>query len=292
MTHSGHEVRVRNAIVLLRESEVPPVHDTATFRYSRATAGLVAGLTLAAGGVLLVVGRVYDNPFSYYIAVLTFVFLWIYHALVVARFRATNWLVRIGDAGLYIKFRSYLNHHFPADDRTVVFIPFRSVRTTRRVRELQEVADPDGRGSVTRRRTIIEIELREIALHIEQALSDERRAEPPRQQRWYGTTSGRYRHHPVRMATPQTLAIEWGVRPGVAPFLRAMAVHAPVESAEVTRDYTVLGALQREEQESRLLELAESGRMLDAVRLARTIYGYDLSEAKRFVDGLAGRAKA
>jgi len=200
--------------------------------------------------------------------------------------------VRMADDGLYIKFRSYLNHHFPANDRTVFHIPFRAMRTTRHVRETQEVPDPDGRGTVTRRRTIVEIELKEIALHIEQALADERRADPPKQERWYGSTSGKYRHHPVRMATPQTVAIEWGVRPGVANFLSAMAVHTPVESAEVTRDYTVLGSLQREEQESRLLELAENGQLLDAVRLARLIYGYDLSEAKRFVEGLSGRAKA
>ncbi len=292
MIHSGHEATVRNSIVLLQESEVPRVPDAATFRYSRATAGIAAAVMLAVGGALLAAGRIWDNPFAYYIAVLIFVFLWIYQTHVVARFRDSNWLVRITDRGLYLKFRSYLNHHFPVDDRTVVYIPFNAMRTTRHVREMQEVPDPDGRGTAKRTRTIVEIELKEIALHIEQALADERRAEPPKQQRWYGSTSGKYRHHPVRMATPQTVAIEWGVRPGVAPFLSAMAVHTPVESAEVTRDYTVLGNLQREEQESRLLELAENGQLLDAVRLARMIYGYDLSEAKRFVEGLSGRAKA
>lgn len=292
MTDSGHEATVRNSIVLLRESEVPPAHPAATFRYSRATAGIVAGAMLTLGGALLAVGRLYDNPFAYYIAVLIFVFLWIYQALVIARFRESNWLLRIADPGVYIKFRSYLNHHFPVDDRTVVYIPFRAMRTTRHVRELQEVPDPDGRGTVTRKRTIVEIELKEVALHIEQALAGERRADPPKEQHWYGNTGGKYRHHPVRMSTPQTIAIEWGVRPGVASFLTAMAVHTPVESAQVTRDYTVLGSLQREEQESRLLELAENGQLLDAVRLARTIYGYDLSEAKRFVEGLSGRAKA
>jgi hypothetical protein len=292
MTHSEQQPTVRNSIVLLREREVPATPGGATFRYSRATAGIVAALMLAGGGGLLAVGRLYDNPFAYYISVLLFVFLWIYQTLVLARFRETNWLVRIVDDGLYIKFRSYLNHHFPADDRTVVYVPYRAMRTARHVRETQEVPDTDGRGTITRRRTVVEIELKEIALQVEQALADERRASPPKEQRWYGSTAGKYRHHPVRLSTPQTLAIEWGVRPGVAHFLSAMAVHTPVESAEVRRDYTVLGSLERNEQESRLLELAENGQLLDAVRLARLIYGYDLSEAKRFVDGLAGRAKA
>src|SRR5688572_165037 len=109
MPHSAHEATHRNSIVLLRESETPPAAETGTFRYSRATAGFVAGLMLALGGVLLAVGRVYDNPFAYYIAALLFAFLWIYQTLVIARFRDTNWLVRITDDGLYIKFRSYLN---------------------------------------------------------------------------------------------------------------------------------------------------------------------------------------
>src|SRR5687768_13966673 len=141
MTHSEQQPTVRNSIVLLRESEVPATPDGATFRYSRATAGIVAALMLAGAGGLLAVGRLYGNPFAYYISVLLFVFLWIYQTLVLARFRETNWLVRMADDGLYIKFRSYLNHHFPANDRTVFHIPFRAMRTTRHVRETQEVPD-------------------------------------------------------------------------------------------------------------------------------------------------------
>ena len=292
MTHSENEPTIRNSIVLVREAEVPATPDSATFAYSRAAAAVVAGSILLGAAGLLAIGRIYDNPFALYIAVLLLAFLWIYQTLVIARFRATNWLVRLTERGVYVKFRSYLNHHFPTDDRTVIYIPYRAMRTVRRVRETQEVPDTDGRGTVTRRRTIVEIELREIALQIEQALAAERRAEAPKVSHWYGSSTGKYRHHPVRMATPQTLAIEWGVRPGVARFLSAVALHTQVESAEVTRDYTVLGNLERAEQESRLLELAENGQLLDAVRLARLIYGYDLPEARRFVEGLSNRAKA
>ena len=292
MTHPGQALPARNSILLVREAEVPATAKSAAYAYSRATVALVAGAMLIAGGALLALGRIYDNPFAFYIAVLLFVFLWIYQALVIARFRATNWLVRLADEGIYVKFRSYLNHHFPVDDRTVVFIPYREMRTVRHVRETQELPDPDGRGTITRRRTIVEIELKEIALQIEQALATERRTEAPKVGHWYGSSSGKYRHYPVRMATPKTLAIEWGVRPAVGSFLGALAVHVPVESAEVHRDYTVTGDLQRAEQESRLVELAEKGQILDAVQLARIIYGYDLSEAKRFVEGLASRAKA
>jgi ribosomal protein L7/L12 len=94
------------------------------------------------------------------------------------------------------------------------------------------------------------------------------------------------------MPTSRVIALEWGVVPRAPAFLAIMAVHTPVESAEIVRDYTGLGAMVQHEQESRLLELAENGRVMDAIRLARSLYGYDLTEAKQFVDGLAGRAKA
>ena len=263
-----------------------------TFRYSRNNAALVAGLVFGGGLALVAVGRLQGNPFAYYIAALLFVFLWIYQAMVVARFRSTNWLVRVTDHGLYIKFRSYLNHHFPERDATVVFVPFREMRLTKLVRELQEVPDTDGRGTTTRRRTVIEIELKDDSPEIGRALSAERSAEAPKSGHWYGIGAGRYRHYPVRMPSPRVIAVEWGVMPGAPVFLSVMAVHTPVEAAETTRDYTALGVLKQHEQESRLLELTESGQLMDAVRLARSLYGYDLVQAQRFIEGLSGRAKA
>lgn len=292
VTLPDHNSSSQTPIQLIRDADVPEASAGGTFRYSRGSAALVAGLMLGGGAALIAVGRVQGNPFAYYIAALVFVFLWIYEALVLARFRPTNWLVRVTDRGLYIKFRSYLNHHFPEGDHTVVYIPFREMRLTRLVRELQEVPDMDGRGATTCRRTLVEIELKDDAPEIEQALSAERRAEAPKVGRWYGSSAGKYRHYPVRMATPRIVALEWGVVPRAPAFLSVMAVHTPVETAEITRDYRALGAMKQHEQESRLLELTENGQVMEAIRLARSLYGYDLTQAKRFVEGLSGRAKA
>ena len=44
--------------------------------------------------------------------------------------------------------------------------------------------------------------------------------------------------------------------------------------------------LTRDEQEARLLELSETGQGMAAITLARRLYGYDLTQAKAFVDGL------
>ena len=47
--------------------------------------------------------------------------------------------------------------------------------------------------------------------------------------------------------------------------------------------------LSREERESHILALAAAGDRFAAIKAARELYGFDLTEAKRFVDGLEGR---
>ena len=291
MLPSEHDSSPQSSIRLIRDADVPVTLPGGTFRYSPGAAALVAMLMISGGVALIAVGRVQGSPLAYYIGGILLLLLWIYQTVFLARFRPTNWLVRVADRGVFIKFRSYLNHHFPEQDATVVYIPFREMRLTRVVRESQSLPDRDRGGTMTRRRTVVEIELRSDSPEIVNALTVERGAEAPRRGRWFGSSSGKFRHYPVRMLTPRTIALEWGVVPRVSEFLRILAVHTPVEASKVMRDYTALGALKREEQESRLLELIESGQVMDAIRLARRLYGYDLPEAKTFVEGLGARAK-
>jgi hypothetical protein len=173
-----------------------------------------------------------------------------------------------------------------------MYIPFRDIRMTRIVREVQEVPDTDGRGTTSRRRTVVEMELGQDLPEIASALAAERRVQAPRVPHWYGTTSALYRHHPVQMPTSRVIALEWGVASKASAFLSIMAVHTPVESAEIVRDFTALGAMVQHEQESRLLELTRNGHVMDAIRLARSLYGFDVTEAKRFIEGLSGRVEA
>lgn len=291
MTQPDHGSSTRNVVRLMRDADVPEALAGGTFRYSPGAAALSAVLLVSGAVGLIAYGRVEDEPLAYYIGGLLLLTLWIYLAVVVARFRPSNWLVRVGERGLYIKFRSYLNHHFPEQDATVVYIPFSAMGRTRIVREAQELPVKDRSGaSTTQRRTIVEIELDEEMETVANALARERHANAPKVRRWYGTSAGRYRHHPVRMSAARTIALEWGVVPRVSEFLRIMAVHTPVESSKVVRDYTSLATLGRGEQESRLRELVENGQVLDAIHLARRLYGYDITRAKAFVQSLAARA--
>jgi hypothetical protein len=100
-----------------------------------------------------------------------------------------------------------------------------------------------------------------------------------------GGANSRYHHFPVRLASPNFLTIEWGVVPSVQSILEALTRHTLVQrEEETTRDFVNLDGLSREEQEVRLLELAESGDMIGAVAIARKLYSYDLTTAKTFVE--------
>jgi hypothetical protein len=65
------------------------------------------------------------------------------------------------------------------------------------------------------------------------------------------------------------------------------------QTAEAKKDFVDLERLGRAEQETRLLELAESGDKIGAITVARKLYSYDLATAKDFVEGLINeRSKA
>lgn len=292
MMRPEHDSSAQNVVRLIRDTDVPETPAGGTFRYSPGAAVLAAVLMVSGGVALIALGRLEDQPLAYWVGGLLLAFLWMYQTVVLARFRPTNWLVRVADRGLYIKFRSYLNHHFPEQDATVIYIPFREMRVTRVVRESQALPDTDRHGTTMRRRTVVEIELKTDLPEIVNALVTERGTEGPKVERWYGRSSGKYKHYPVRMPTPRTIALEWGVVPRVSEFLRIMTVHTPVQSAKVMRDYSTIETLRPDEQESRLIELIENGQVMDAIRVARRLYGYDLGQAKSFVESLDSRAKA
>jgi hypothetical protein len=106
-------------------------------------------------------------------------------------------------------------------------------------------------------------------------------------------TSSRYQHLPVRLASADRLQIEWGVVPGAQNFLDTLSRHTLVRPPEETsKDFANLEQLSREEQETRLLELTESGDKLAAITMARRLYVYDLAQAKQFVEGLVVNKRA
>lgn len=109
-------------VICLHDVETSP-HDR-IYRHSRMQSLLVAVVAVLAALALLVHSFNAEWTPGYYFAAAIGLFLALMHRFITACFRPSNWLVRMNEMGVFIQFRSYLNYHLPAEDKTVVFIPF------------------------------------------------------------------------------------------------------------------------------------------------------------------------
>lgn len=274
---------------LLRSNELPPIQGDQVFAYSRLRASSGALLLSAAScGLVIFAHRTGAWP-AYFIGVFALVCLLIFQKIVTARFRPANWLMRMTDNGLFIKFRSYLNDNFPDSDFTVVFIPYLEIASAKLVKDRQETPDRDSRNpraTTTRTRRFIELELVGKSESLTDALAHETSRVFSKAAQGGANVSTRYQHLPVTLSG-NFLRIEWGVVPSARVLLDALTRHTLVRpDGQRTKDYSNLESLDRKEQEGRLLELAESGDIIGAVTIARRLYSYDLTAAKQFVDEL------
>lgn len=273
---------------LMLMAEVPAAEGDRVYAYSRARAVVAAVVAAGASAGFAWMGWRYSAFLAYYVAGVLLLALLLMRRLIQARFLPSNWLLRLTDDGLFIQFRSYLNFHFPADDASVVYIPFGEIRSARLVRYRDLL--PDERRTYTRTQSgcLVELELAGAPEQLAQGLAAEAVRPGPAEQHWYGTSSRRYNHAPVRMPSAGQLRLEWRVVPSAEAFLAAMSGHTEIVApTSRSRDYSELKGMGREQQEERLLELAEAGQKIAAIKIARELYGYDLTQARAFVEGLS-----
>jgi hypothetical protein len=276
---------------LLRLADVPINPRDRVYYYSRVRAVVGAlVLALAAAGAFLFAWINGAWP-AYYVAAVMVLCLLLYQRLILGRFRPSNWLLRATDDGLFVKFRSYLNHHFDAQEFIVLFLPYSELRSVRMVKERQEFPDRNRQSAATTTtQTILELELAVKSTEFAVALSAERARVFGKMPRTNRRMSTRYQHFPVRLVSPTLLRIEWGVVPRIQTLLDALTRHTLVRDAgESAKIIANLEQLNRSDQETRLLELAESGDTIGAIAMARRLYSCDLTEAKQFIEGLMSK---
>ena len=66
-------------------------------------------------------------------ALMACLFLYFSLEAVIRSIKPGNWILRISADGIYINLRSYLNSHFPKDDKTVAFIRYSAIDSVHRV---------------------------------------------------------------------------------------------------------------------------------------------------------------
>lgn len=209
-----------------------------------------------------------------------------YHAMK-ASLRDDSWLLRMAHNGLYLKVRSYLNYKLPADDPTVVFLPkpeIAALQAHRIKMRLTSTADDmtEDREPLGGRKYV------EITLHDDDltALTELIAAERARQRGPSRKDGMVAQHMPVAVLPGGVVQIDWaGISPGLGGTMRRLGQAYKVLEEKVTRS-ELSDESPSEDKERRLLELTERGEIIEAVKLAKALYGYDTTKAKAYVDEL------
>jgi hypothetical protein len=274
---------------LLRASEVQTSPGDRGFHYSRVRAALLAAIVLSSACALIVWGwkqTGLPHYLSYCGAAMLLLLLLFLRGYFTARFKPTNWLVRMTPSGLFIKFRSYLNCGLPDGDETVVWISYGEIRSARLLYQRAKVPDFEGQ-TVTKRAKVIELELAGDTTALRKAIKAELLRSAPEVKRWYGTTSTLYGHYPVRLVPSSFLQLEWSVVPGWSAFLDSLRPFTNImPPLVVSEDFCNLVGLSRDQQEQLLRELDARGETMVAVYTARRLFGYDLQAATSFIHSL------
>jgi hypothetical protein len=87
-------------------------------------------------------------------------------------------------------------------------------------------------------------------------------------------------------SNPPTYRVAVLTHQGEIPLTDAYSTGSEPAERIRTAINSVLNAAPANEMENNIQELALAGRKIDAIQLARTRYGYDLAQAKAFVEGL------
>jgi hypothetical protein len=279
---------------LIRLRDTPSGRNDRVYSYSRSHAAMTYSLWLAGCAALVVAGvrqRAYVLEFA---AALLGIGLLLARRFLVARFRDSNWLVRATDNGLYVQFRSYLNYHFFPDDQTVAFIPYREIRVARAVRDRRELPELSRNDRTVSIQTLqlVELELTCDTAMLGASLETERARPAPREAAWYGTTGVKFQHYPVVLDDASRLRLTWECVPSVRAFLDEVRRYVQVgPSTSTTTSFRDLSSASHADQETQLAGLARAGQLVYAIAIARRLYGYDLRQARAYLESLMARER-
>ena len=201
----------------------------------------------------------------------------------------TNWFLAIGPDRVLVKFRSYLNAHFPAQDPQVVSFDPSEIVSARITK--QKIKAPGRKGNQTSFHTFLDLYGPSVDLSLlKERIKYERTIKAQKMSKY---VSAKARHYPVSVVSNDTIRIEWPgiiiyVAPGIKKALSALekqGVTIEYPQKEVI-DLTARGRSNLKSAEDKILYLAERGNLLAATKLARRTYKLSLAEAKQFVEDL------
>lgn len=198
--------------------------------------------------------------------------------------RRDAWLMAIGPTRVLIRFRSFLNYRFPAEDPQLVEVPIRSIAWVRRTR--RHITRPSGRATRHGHYSYLDFHLHSADLEpLRRALAREATLK---------RRGARFDHQPVMVTAEGQVRVEMAyngasTRPRVADVLRLLGERVPVRDEAKERIAAERApAMTPEEQDAAIRAMIEAGDTMGAIQLARTLHGGSLSDAKARVERLVG----
>ena len=297
------------ALQLLAEAEVPVRPDDLLVRQAwggrLAAAVLLLALGAAAAGVVgvLLFGQSVSSPLGIaligaialiagIISILCLLGGAVFLGDAAAAMRTGNWVLRASAEALFIKLRHFADARLPRGDPVVAMLPRRLVRGVRghdqRVRRVGTAGESRGTDDdALAPQAYLEIEVAVDLSPLVDRLAEERRlwvaaAIPGVRRRALGAA--------VSIRPDGSLRIDWHtsstrLRPALAAALTALRRHYPIAPPLATEQGPA-GTLDRAAQDRRLADMVRQGNTMDAVIIARTLYGFDLTRARRHVAGV------
>ncbi|CAA6691891.1 MULTISPECIES: hypothetical protein [unclassified Lentimonas] len=205
--------------------------------------------------------------------------------------RATNWILTVDPQQVQIKFRSYLNAHFPQEDPQVAELKLTEIESANITKQTLKAPGADN-ATTTSFHTFLDLHTPSTDLQpLKAQLKYERTCKAPKTGRLV-TSSSKYQHYPVSIVGEHTVRIAWRspsdrITPNIKTALKAFSRQGiridPLQKE--THDLTKT-ASEQTAQDDQILQLAEHGNMLAAIKLTRKSYGMRLTEAKAFVEDL------
>jgi hypothetical protein len=267
---------------LIRAIDIPETPRDHVFRASRLYAILFVLICVCASAAMLLFH--WPRPrLAYYLTAVIVIILLMARHFVTARFHPLNWLARIGDEGVFLHFRSYLNDRLSPEDPTVVFLAYSDIRSARLVQERLKTRDMEG-AVETQTRRCVEFELATDPVPLAAALAAERARPGAWEKRWYGRSATLYGDYPVQIQSPPFLRVEWQVVQSASKFLDLLRSRVEIgPPVVVSEDFANLHELPRDQQEKRSRDLDQRGGLYGKKALCPRP---DRSGATKFVKNL------
>lgn len=188
-------------------------------------------------------------------------------------FKSSNWLMAYNGERILVKFRSYLNNHFSDDDIQIFSIPCCEIQSVRKVKEVLKSRAMKGTDCYETF-TYLEINAPQLSLtKLKRLLQDEKSKK---------VNGLRYGHNPVVISEANKVRLVWTnahtkIMPNLNNTLKMLSKQIMIDEFAFEND-----------KDANIEDLLRHGRTIDAVNLARRMYGYSTTEAKQYIESLEG----